>query len=759
MTKTGDLMQYKTKTGNVHRLLKASVLAAAIAMVSPVLAASPAEEPTWKINMKEAEIRQLIEQVADITGDSFVVDPRVKGKVTVISDTNMNQQAILQMFESVLKVHNFSSVRTGSMVKIVPTQGAKQDSVPLEAPDGASDKIITQVIPVTYASATELVPILRPLIPQYGHLAAVTSSNALIISDHSVNVQRMVDIVKRIDKDSDEEVQVVQLKNAWVGDLVKVLEQVTGAAAKGGAQPGGSPGGVSSRVRVIADERANRLIIKGEKSARQKIQVLVADLDRPTEHSVSTSVMYLKYADAVQVAEVLRGIITGQTGGGMGGMAGGFRGAGGMQGGFGASGFGSTGMGSSGSSFGSSGFGSGGFGSSGMGGSSMGGTMGGFGDRQQGGTSAPIQAGNVTIQADDSLNALIVRAGPSEMAEISKLIKDLDIRRAQVLIEAAIVEIRGDSGEALGAQWARVKQGVPGGINFANAGLGLQNVLALAQGGEAAANVKLSNGLLLTGGNNYSPGKPAVNEELDADGNVVVEGRDAEPAELSWGLIIQAINTASNTNLLSTPSLMTMDNQEAEILVGQNVPFLVGSQQTSTGNPFNTVERKDVGISLKVLPQINEGDTIRLRVMQEASSLASTANVQATDVITNKRMINTSILAKDGQVIVLGGLMADTVIDTVQKVPLLGDIPILGALFRSHSTTQEKSNLLLFLRPTVVRDDATVASVTDRKYQTMRNYRSRGEGEEMVLDTRNLLDEDPGKVLESGVTLPSKVSD
>ena len=196
MTKTGDLMQNKTRTGNVHRLLKASILAASIAMVSPVPAAPPAGEPTWKINMKEAEIRQLIEQVADITDDSFVVDPRVKGKVTVISDTNMNQEEILQMFESVLKVHNFSSVRTGNMVKIVPTQGAKQDSVPLEAPSNGSDKIITQVIPVTYASATELVPILRPLIPQYGHLAAVTTSNALIISDHSVNVQRMIDIVE-----------------------------------------------------------------------------------------------------------------------------------------------------------------------------------------------------------------------------------------------------------------------------------------------------------------------------------------------------------------------------------------------------------------------------------------------------------------------------------------------------------------------------------------------------------------------------------
>ncbi len=736
--------------------MKASIIAVAIGMASPVLAAPPAGEPTWKINMKEAEIRQLIEQVADITGDSFVVDPRVKGKVTVISDTNMTKQEILQMFESVLKVHNFSSVRTGSMIKVVPTQGAKQDSVPLETPDSNSDKVITQVIPVTYASATELVPILRPLIPQYGHLAAVTSSNALIISDHSVNVQRMVDIVKRIDKDSDEEVQVVQLKNAWVGDLVKVLEQVTGAASKGGGQPGGIPGGVSSRVRVIADERANRLIIKGERSARQKIQVLVADLDRPTEHSVSTNVIYLKYADAIQVSEVLRGIITGQTGGGMAGMgAGTFRGGSGMQGGFGSSAFGSGGLGGSGSSFGS-GFGAGGFGASGMGSGGMNTGMSGFGDRQQAGSAAPIQAGNVTIQADDSLNALIVRAGPSEMAEISKLIKDLDIRRAQVLIEAAIVEIRGDSGEALGAQWAKINNGVPSGTNFSNSGIGLQSALALAQGGEAAASVGLSNGLLLAGGKNYQPGDEQTIQEFYDNGNLKSETTVTTPSELSWGLIVQAINTASNTNLLSTPSLMTMDNQEAEILVGQNVPFLTGTQQTSTGNPFNTVERKDVGISLKVLPQINEGDTIRLRVMQEASSLASTANVKTTDVVTNKRMINTSILAKDGQVIVLGGLMADTVIDTVQKVPLLGDIPILGALFRSHSTTQEKSNLLLFLRPTVVRDDSTLAAVTDRKYQTMRNYRSQTDGEEMILDTRNLLDEDPGKVLERGVTLPSR---
>lgn len=697
----------------------------ALAMFSPLGVFAEEAKPTWKINMKEAEIRQLIEQVSDITGDSFVVDPRVKGKVTVISNTEMTEKEILEMFESVLRVHNFATVRTGKMVKIVPTQGAKQDNVPVEAADSSSDRIITQVIPVSFSSATELVPILRPMVPQYGHLAAVTSANALIISDHSVNVKRIMDIVKRIDTADNEESEVIQLKHAWVGDLVKLLEQLAGAGAgKGG--PGG--GGGSSRVKAVADERTNRLILRGERSARQKLRALVADLDRPAEHSVATQVVYLRYADAVKVSEVLRGIVTGQATTPSSSSS---------QGGYGSQSAGrSSGMNSFGSSSGGLGMSS----SSGMGGT---GTSVGSSGGQRQATSAPIQAGNITIQADDTLNALVVRASPSDMAEIRSLIKQLDIRRAQVLIEAAIVEITGNAGKALGVQWAAVNENVAvGGTSFGNVGNSIGSILtaALANGNSDSTSTSsssstmpaLSNGLTLGGASTDSEGKP------------------------DFALILQAINTATNTNVLSTPSIMTLDNEEAEILVGQNVPFITGSQLSSAGtNPFQTVERKDVGLNLKVTPQVNEGDTIRLRVTQEASSIANTATTQSTDLITNKRLINTSILATDGQVIVLGGLMEDTINDRVEKVPLLGDIPLLGALFRSTSKEQQKRNLLLFLRPTIVRDDAKATGVTNRKYDQIRSQGVDVDSVgEIELDTNALLNSSPTEYLDRGLDLP-----
>lgn len=708
------------------RWLKASCLA--LAMFAPVGVFAEDAKPTWKINMKEAEIRQLIEQVSDITGDSFVVDPRVKGKVTVVSNTEMTEKEILEMFESVLRVHNFASIRTGKMVKVVPTQGAKQDNVPVERADSSSDKIITQVIPVSFSSATELVPILRPMVPQYGHLAAVTSANALIISDHSVNVQRILDIVKRIDTAENEESDIIQLKHAWVGDLVKLLEQLAGGA---GGKAGGAGGGGSSRVKAVADERTNRLILRGEKSARQKLKALVADLDRPAEHSMSTQVIYLRFADAVQVSEVLRGILTGQA----------TTPSSTSQGGFGAQG---TSRSSGSSGFGSSAGGLGMSSSMGMGstgGSSTGGT------RQRQGAAAAVQAGNITIQADDTLNALVVRASPTEMSEVRSLIKQLDIRRAQVLIEAAIVEITGDAGKSLGVQWAAVDENVAvGGSNFDNVGNSISGILqaALASGGSSDSTSNstpdlpsLANGLTLAGGSSDSEGNP------------------------DFALILQAINTASNTNVLSTPSIMTLDNEEAEILVGQNVPFITGSQLSSSGtNPFQTVERKDVGLSLKVTPQVNEGDTIRLRVTQEASNIATSATKESTDLITNKRLINTSIIATDGQVIVLGGLMEDTINDRVQKVPLLGDIPLLGALFRSTSKEQQKRNLLLFLRPTIVRDDAMSASVTNRKYNQVRSQGVNVDNVgEIDIDTNALMNASPGDYLDRGIDMPVKTED
>ena len=602
-----------------------------------------AEGNTWKINMKEAEIRNFIEQVSDITGESFVVDPRVKGKVTVVSNADMTGQEIYDMFQSVLRVHGYAAIESGAVVKIVPTQGAKQDNVPVGS-RAENEQMVTRVIPVENTNAVELVPILRPMVPQYGHLAAVTSANALIISDHATNIQRIIDIVQRIDSAESEEVEVIQLEYAWVGDVVELLEQLT--PVETGAASKKRRSGTTARVRVVAEERTNRLILRGEKSARARVKLLVKELDQPLENSGSTQVVYLRHADAVKVAEILNALVTGQRSSSSSASATSTR---------------TTRI------------------------------------SRRTPTSASPQESEVMIQADETLNALVIRAAPADLSDIKEIIKQLDVRRAQVLIEAAVVEITGDAGKAVGIQWGAVDdQKLVGGVNFANVGNSLNSIIQAAT--TEGSTTGLTNGLTLGGG--------AVDDE----------GR------VEFAVILQALNNAANANLLSTPSLMTLDNEEAEIVVGQNVPFVTGNQLSSNNdNPFQTIERKDVGLTLKVTPQINDGDVVRLKVQQETSNVTDTAQaVQATDVVTNKRAINTTVLVNDGSIVALGGLMEESVRSSESKVPLLGDIPLIGALFRSTQQSHVKTNLLVLLQPTIIRDDAKAAEIVDRKYKEIK---------------------------------------
>ncbi len=641
-------------------------LAVALLSLAGVAAAQQQGQGSWKINMKKADIRTFIEQVSDITGYSFIVDPRVKGEVTVISNTEMSSDDIYNMFESVLRVHGYASVRSGSVVKIVPNQGAKQEVLPLTDKLDDSERMVTRVIPVQNTSATELVPILRPMVPQYGHLAAVASANALIISDHASNIERMVEIVRKVDTAESEEVEVVQLKNAWVGDVVKTLEQLTpvdtgGVGAAGAAKRPGAGGNV--RVRVVAEERTNRLILRGEKAARMRVKALLVDLDKPAETSGSTNVIYLRHAEAEKVAEILRGLITGQVA--------------------------STGSKSSKSSS-----------------SAAGGMSSAAKSAPSFSSSSGGDTGDVNIQADDTLNALIIKAGPSDLAEIRSIVEQLDVRRAQVLIEAAFVEISGDNGQAVGVQWGYgdVDKGVAG-SNFSGVGdmVPLSSIVtAVRNDGSSSSSSSSSSSLTLPSG------VTLAGADFDSNGKV------------RFGAVIQALGTNSNSNLLSTPSIMTLDNEEAEIIVGENVPFITGtSLSANNDNPFQTIERKDVGLTLKVTPQINDGDVIRLQLEQEVSNVKPGGT--AADIITTKRSVKSVILANDGQVIVTGGLIADDVSETVKKVPLLGDIPLLGALFRAKSNSVTKRNLLLFLQPTIIRDSVTSNKVTDRKYEHLRS--------------------------------------
>ena len=592
----------------------------AVLMLVAVWGSAQAQE-NWQINLKDADIGAFISQVADITGKSFVIDPRVKGKVNVLSSEAVNKEGVYELFLSVLQVHGYAAVPAGEVVLVVQQNEIKQQGRDIQADIGVeSQEMLTKVIAIKNTPALDLVPILRPLVAKYGHLAGVKSANALIISDHATNIRRIEQIIERLDKSGVEELEVIQLKEAWVGNVVTMLQNLDPSKVAQGNNS--NTGRTSGSIRVVADERSNRLIIKGEKTARDRVRKLIEELDQPSYFSGSAQVMRLQYADAKKLAELLKGLLS---------------------------------------------------------------------EAPAAGGEANQAKGKAGIHADEELNALVVRAEPSLMKEIQELVASLDVRRAQVLIESAIVEVTGNVNDALGVQWAVGDLDNPvGGTNFDTAGPSLSSIAgSLATGNPAGA---IGSGLTL-----------GAYEERDG--------------EASFGAVIQALQSDTNTNLLSTPSIMTLDNQEAEIIVGQNVPFRTGSTASNNNsNPFTTITREDIGITLKVKPHIHDGEAIRLEVEATAESVSQTSVNGSADLITNKRSIKTMILSENEETIVLGGLIRDDIREVESKVPLLGDIPLLGWLFRSTSTEQVKSNLMVFLRPTIVTEATKAKALTEDKF-------------------------------------------
>ncbi|MES2817687.1 MAG: type II secretion system secretin GspD [Pseudomonadota bacterium] len=589
----------------------------AYGQASPPAAAGQQQEERWTINMKDADIGDFIEQISSISGQTFVVDPRVRGQVNVVSQASLNLSEVYQLFLSVMATHGFSVIPQGNQARIVPNADAKSEAA-ISGPRTGPDALETRLIQVQHNAVTELIPLIRPLVPQYGHLAAVISANALIISDRSANIERIETLLHQLDKASQDDYSVYDMRHAWVQDTAEALTQTL---SRGQAQ------GSTSSAQVIADSRTNRLILLGPADARAKLLKLAQSLDIPSSRSANTRVIRLRYNDAKALAETLSEVsesIQAADGEKSGGK--------------------------------------------------------------------PRQ---LMIRADESLNALVLLADPETVNLLEDIIRQLDVPRAQVLVEAAIVEISGDINDALGVQWAIDGRGSSGGslagVNFGNTGLSVGTLLG------ALNDDKLPTSL--------------------PNGAIIGIGND------NFGALITALSSNSKNNLLSTPSLLTLDNQKAEILVGQNVPFQTGSYSTDAAgasNPFNTIERKDIGVSLKVTPHINEGATLRLEIEQEISSIAPSASAQAVDLITNKRSIKSTILADNGQVIVLGGLIQDDVTRSDSKVPLLGDIPFLGRLFRSTVDTKVKRNLMVFLRPTVVRDANGMHSLSQRKFNDIR---------------------------------------
>ena len=589
------------------------------------------QEPTWKINTaKNIDIHQFINQISSITGKTFVVDPKLRGQVTVISDAPLDKDGVYELFLSVLRLQNYTAVPSGNLVKIQQSATGKQApglSGDLEslAPEG----LVTRVIRAQNVEATELVKILRPLIPQYGHIGAVVKSNILIISDHADNVARLKKLVKEIDIADEEEVVMLPLKEAWVGNVVALLEKLAPEQiGKGATGP--------QKVQIIANERNNSLVMKGNKRPLTEVIRLVEKLDKPATTADSTQVIILKYADATEAANILNALITGR--------------------------------------------------------------------RKT--EESEQQSEETIIQADPSLNAVVVRTDPGTMGEIMDIVEKLDIRRPQVLIEAAIVEVSIDESKKIGIEMAG-----------ADAREGSVPLISTSLEGVIGS---LIGGLLPEGESdqvNVLSGLASVSSPTLAAAKI---DREA----ISFGAVVSALATNSDANLLSTPSILTLDNQEARILVGREVPFRTGSFTTTgdgTSNPFNTVQREDVGVELTVTPHVHNGSEVRLEVAQQITNVINTpvgGNAFA-DVVTSKRTIETTILAEDRQTIVLGGLIQDDINISNNRVPFVGDIPLFGNLFKARGKQQVKTNLLVFLRPTVLRTQDDAEDLSAAKYNSI----------------------------------------
>ncbi len=590
-------------------------------------------------NYKDADLTQITEAVAAVTGKTFIVDPRVKAQVTMLSSTPMSPAAFYQAYLSILQVHGFIAVPQGNIIKIMPDTNARQ--MPgTDLPDnisGTSDEVVTQVITLRYTNAAMLTPVLRPLISTYGNLAQV--GNQLIITDRAANVSRMLRIMQRLDQEpSDNGVEIIQLQNATAADVIKVLNTLnTGAAAVQGADP-------TLQLKVVADDRTNSIIVSGDNGSRLRIKTLVTYLDTPLQSSGNVNIRYLHYADAEKLAKNLKEQIQGIT------QA-------------------TTASAAPGGAAPTSSLGSG-------------------------------NSNSTSIWADKDTNALVIAAPPKVLQQINAIVDKLDIRRAQVHVEAIVVEVNDSKSAELGVNWA-----VYSSKNDTTVPASVFNTGAISDIAKSVAGAKNGNLSLPTGAT------LGVGKVVDAG--------------LSFAAILRLLRQDTSNNIISTPSIVTLDNEEATIEVAKEVPFVTGqftnSASNGASNPFQTISRQSVGTKLKITPQVSDGGSVVLKISQEASSLDTSATVSAVDLVTNKRTIMTSVMVDDGGMIVLGGLLDNNLSESNARIPILGSIPLIGNLFKSRTSSKNKRNLMVFIHPTIIHDQNDAFSETNSKYNFLRN--------------------------------------
>lgn len=664
-------------------------------------AARPAPGSPITLNFKDADIDSVVGAFGHLLNRTFVIDPRVRGKVTLETPRPVSPETAYQLLQSTLRLQGFAIVETGPIARVVPEADAKLQSGPVTAgrasPSGAAagDQVVTQIFRLAYESASNLVPVLRPLISPNNTIVAYPNNNSLVITDYASNLQRLGRIIASLDSPAAGEVEVVAMKHALASD---VAVQVARLLDDAGRAAGGTPGAAvdpGQRVAVLADTRINSILIRSASPSRMQLaKSLIGRLDQPSSEPGNIRVVYLRNAEATRLVQVLRGVLAGDNasaGGGAGGFGGG---PGGTGGGFGGQ-FGGGGLNSSTPNSPVTGLG-------GPAGANSPATSALGQSNQQGGGVTTIAAGGAVIAADPSTNSLIITAPEPIYRNLRAVIDKLDARRVQVYIESLIVEVSADRAVELGVQWQALSQGsnVIGGTNLPARGSG-SNII------DAATNL-------------LSIGR-GLNIGVVSDKPIL--GSTADGTAINLGFLARALETQAGANVLATPNLVTLDNEEARIIIGQNVPFITGSF-TATGtaggavNPFQTIERRDVGTTLRVRPQVAEGGTVRLQIFQEVSSVQDAS--LAAGLITNKRAIESNVLVDDGQMVVLGGLIEEKVEGSVSMVPGLGRLPVLGNLFRYDNRKRVKTNLLVFLRPVVLRNAEASYGITADRYDYIR---------------------------------------
>jgi len=595
-------------------------------------------------NFKNVDIKVVIEAVAKLTGRNYIIDQRVKGKVTLIAPKAMSPKSLNETLMSILRVHGYVAIPGENAISIVPANLAR-DRISYKGENLEKDSWITEVIEVRNVSASKLVAVLRPLVAREGHLVAMQESNNLIVTDSIKNISRIKKIIRKVDVNTAAGYEILKVRHGSAEEMVKTIKSVMPKPTAG------------VDLKINFDERSNNIVLSGDSKTRKGIVSLISQLDIPIESAGRVQVVYLRYAKAEDLVPVLQKISTNR------------------------SLLNSADENSSGVKNGAK-------------------------------PSAKVTQidsktlkDSISIEADERVNAVIISAPPQVLGALKDVIKQLDIRRAQVLIEAILVEVSEDKAAQLGVEWALNGPNGVGMIDFSGTIPALLGAAATGGAGAVNAATTLGKGSSVFVGEHYGDNR-------------------------GWGALLRALNSDSSSNVLATPSIMTLDNEEAEIIVGREVPFTTGSYTSSTSggsNPFSTVERKNVGLKLKVKPQINEGDEVFLEIDQEVSDVLPKGD--AVDLQTSKRQIKTNVIVGDGNIIVLGGLLTERETDVVSKIPGLGDIPFLGGLFTSKQTKREKVNLMIFLRPVIIRDNKMSNYYARKKYSRIRH------AQEQMLET------------------------